>query len=108
MVAYDGVIKGIYAKDKLTGQTVLTNVPTPGESTYEECSTENTATYEALPNGLAGSGSVPLGTLTQAGTNKVTLIIYLDGEDSNCFSKNVKPNDIFKDVSVNLSIPTQG
>lgn len=105
MVAYNDTIIGVYAKSAKSNQTVLTNVPTPGTSKYSECTTATTGSYTALPNGSAGSGTVELGELTQTGTDKVTLIIYLDGEDDTCFSTNVSPKDIFDTVSVNLSIP---
>lgn len=71
--------------------------------------------YAKLPASSIGSvdftavGSIAqtnLGTVETTGKNYVTVYIYIDGEDSQCASKNIKAADLITAVDVQLSIPT--
>lgn len=79
--------------------------------TYTEAST---GTYSFKVNTSAsvlatkqpdGSYTGGIGTLGQSGNDKVTVYVYLDGEDTDCYSGNIKASDLVSSIDVQLSIP---
>lgn len=84
---------------------------------YKNLAAENkgTATFAKLTQDTGNqnkyyvtpaSGNSNLGTLGQSGDDKVTVYVYLDGEDEDCYSQRINANNLISSVDVSLAIPT--
>lgn len=105
-------IIGAYAPTQVTeGATIKNTADSYSElgSTGKGKYTFNSftsATKVATYNNSSKVWEGGIGELDTSGEAKVTVYVYLDGEDTNCFSKNIKASDLLTNVTVNLSIPT--
>lgn len=99
IITYNGDVKGAYALQAVNNEITLSAIGTP--NTYA--------------NAEKGSGSftqwtsasdVALGNVGTSGNDYVGVHIYLDGEDTNCKSSNIKVDNLFSSITVNLAIPT--
>ncbi len=97
LVAYKGQIKGAYAMTEEENSSLKQT----GDS-YNDAKNDSNMSFTAWTN----VSNVELGTLGQTGDDAVKVYIYLDGEDSDCYSQNISISDIITSVEVNLSIPT--
>ena len=52
----------------------------------------------------APTSRTPVGNVDPSGNCKVTVIVYLDGEDSNVFTDSISAQDIVESISVNLTV----
>ena len=92
IIGTDNKVKGIYAIDDTANGYLASK-------TY----TDNNPTY--TPSAKAESGlNVNLGTALADGSSKIKVIVYLDGEDTMCFSNNVDANNVLDNLTVSLSV----
>ncbi len=99
IITYNGDVKGAYALQAVNGEVTLSAVGTP--NTYENA-TKSTGSFTQWTS----ASNVALGSVGTSGNDYVGVHIYLDGEDTNCKSSNIKVDNLFSNITVNLAIPT--
>ncbi len=84
----------------VTGTANSTTMTTGTYSTGEEGTTDDDV-FQTIASGTDTTKEIALGTFGSAGTDGYTVIAYLDGEDSNCYTDNATS---LQDLVTNISL----
>lgn len=76
---------------------------TSGTTTYSLFSKDE---YDFVPgpNATNSNDDVTIGTVGTSGSDKITVTVYLDGEDSNCYTDQIKPSEIVTEIKLDLTV----
>lgn len=99
---------GAYAKSAIDTETSLKAAIDKSDRTEAEPNKDQKG-YQYASKGTVKFAAMPqtkttIGQLGTTGEDVVTVYVYLDGEDSNCTSKNIKASDLIKSIDVQLGI----
>lgn len=99
---------GAYAKNAINTEDSLQAAIDESDRTAEN-PTADTLGYANATKGTVSFAAMPqttttIGELGTTGEDVVTVYVYLDGEDTNCFSKNIKASDLISSIDVQLGI----
>lgn len=97
-IQYNGTLIGVYAPTATSNNYL--KAPDgfkDGETTY--------ASFTKPSNNFTVPGNIgKIGEVGTKGTDKVTVTVYLDGEDANCCSNKIAASDIVTKVQLNLTV----
>ena len=102
----DDTIVGTYGLDT-AGNLYLT-----GEGAYAANKSSSTYAYQTAVQDDSASvwttlaaGAVKVGAVGADGADAVTVVVYLDGEDTECYSRNVvNAQDLIKDIDISFTL----
>lgn len=92
-IEYNGALIGVYAPDETTNK-YLSGTAGQVYTTF----TLTDKTFEAD----SSVSSLTLGTVGVDGTDKITVTVYLDGEDSNVYSQSIAASNIVSSIQLDL------
>ena len=97
-VEYNGKLIGVYSPTEATNNYLTAPEGYISGTTKYSAFTKTAKTFNAY------SGTTLIGKVGTAGTDKVKVTVYLDGENSSVYSTSIAAGDIISKVEINLSV----